>query len=715
MLKRLFLLIAVTGAAGQAFAEIPPEGVAAPANGETGVRESGGVGEGVEQYQGADASYTPWVLSDGKEAEARGDRLETRQEVAQEVRTLKLQNVVPPIRFESGEAAISEEYIAQLREVLEGMKDRANVRLHFVGHSDNVALSGALQAQYGDNLGLSRERAGTTAEFFQRALDLPPESISYEGRGEAEPIAGNDTEAGRAQNRRVEVEVWYDEISDVLVEREVLVAEDFNRIKVCRVETVCKLRYKEGHARRARVRNLIAPLRYDAQSTAIPAAFLQQLQQALHNLRDKQNVVLKFIGHSDNLPLAGREARIYGSPLGLSRARARRVALAVQDALALPSGAVDSDGKGDARPVAANDTEQGRMLNRRIEVEFWYDDPLQELPDEPQLCPDAAAAETVTRVYDPPSGPIAPIYFNSPNPVIPPGYSQRLGRLMAELDGKANVRLRFIGTISNERLDRRTAAVYGDDIGLSTARARRVMEAIREALPLSDEQVEYEGRGYVQSEDVVNAGFVEADESRVTVQIVYDELALLDDAEGLDITRINREVQTQNPYALNLMRITVDGQPIDDPGKSVPDVQRCTDVALERAAIRFRFDNLDFKPRLNVSAWPTTVRYRDDINTAALENRVRFRLYSNYPAFIERAEVRLFEEAQSTRDEPLAVAAVDRDGFAEWDAAFDRYRAPGRELKYLLRVYDAEGRFDETRAQPLWVVDAIDVEALQSA
>jgi flagellar motor protein MotB len=715
MLKRLFLLIAVTGAAGQAFAEIPPEGVAVPANGETGVRESGGVGEGVEQYQAADASYTPWVLSDGQTAEERGDRLETRQEVAQAVRTRKLQNVVPPIRFESGEAAISEEYIAQLREVLEGMKNRANVRLHFVGHSDNVALSGTLQAQYGDNLGLSRERAGTTAEFFQRALDLPPESISYEGRGEAEPIAGNDTEAGRAQNRRVEVEVWYDEISDVLVEREVLVTEDFNRIKVCRVETVCKLRYKEGHARRARVRNLIAPLRYDAQSTAIPAAFLQQLQQALHNLRDKQNVVLKFIGHTDNLPLAGREARIYGSPLGLSRARARRVALAVQDALALPSGAVDSDGKGDARPVAANDTEQGRMLNRRIEVEFWYDDPLQELPDEPQLCPDAAAAETVTRVYDPPSGPIAPIYFNSPNPVIPPGYSQRLGRLMAELDDKANVRLRFIGTISNERLDRRTAAVYGDDIGLSTARARRVMEAIREALPLSDEQVEYEGRGYVQSEDVVNAGFVEADESRVTVQIVYDELALLDDAEGLEITHINREVQTQNPYALNLMRITVDGQPIDDPGKSVPDVQRCTDVALERAEIRFRFDNLDFKPRLNVSAWPTTVRYRDDINTAARENRVRFRLYSNYPAFIERAEVRLFEEAQSTRDEPLAVVAVDRDGFAEWDAAFDRYRAPGRELKYLLRVYDAEGRFDETRAQPLWVVDAIDVEALQSA
>ena len=40
-----------------------------------------------------------------------------------------------------------------------------------------------------------------------------------------------------------------------------------------------------------------------------------------------------------------------------------------------------------------NATANGRALNRRVEVEFWYDDPLQELPDEPQLCPETAGAE----------------------------------------------------------------------------------------------------------------------------------------------------------------------------------------------------------------------------------------------------------------------------------------------------------------------------------
>ena len=63
-------------------------------------------------------------------------------------------NLVPPIRFEVGVAEIPESTVAELRKILEGMRDRRNVRLHLVGHADNQPLSPALAAVFGDNEGL---------------------------------------------------------------------------------------------------------------------------------------------------------------------------------------------------------------------------------------------------------------------------------------------------------------------------------------------------------------------------------------------------------------------------------------------------------------------------------------------------------------------------------------------------------------------------------
>ncbi len=677
-----------------------------------GVRETAPLGEAVEKQLAPDVPLQLWSQDDSIYDKNRGDRIETQQVTEKVVKTVKLHNVVPPIRYASGDYEIPESYVGMLRDILDSMKDRRNVRLHFVGHSDDVKLRGALKARLGDNVGLSRERAGTAAEFFQRALDLPPESISYEGLGDSHPVASNVTADGKAQNRRVEVEVWYDELEDKVVEKQVVVAEKLNRVKVCRVETVCKLTYKEGHAKRTRVKNLVPPLHFAEDTTELPEDFKNHILQALNNLSNKQNVVVKLIGYTDNTPLTGRDERIYGNPVGLSKARARRAALALQDALKLQSSAIESDGRGSATPVASNDTEAGRALNRRIEVEFWYDDMLAELPDEPQLCPEDAAAETVTRVYEPPSGPIPPVYYEHGSPVISDGYVERLRSILAEVKDKSNVRLRFTGYTNNERLDRRTAMVYGDDVGLSMARARRAMEYVKPRLALNDKQVEFDGRGYVQTGDVVNAGFIEADVSRVEVEVVYDELAVLDELEGVDVQRLKREVSTTNPYALNYMRITVDGKPVDDPNKSIPDVERCTDVALEKADVQFKFDNLDLKPRLNATAWPNSVRYQDDAATDFPDNRVQFRAYSNYPGLIERAEIRIFDKDTSLRDKPLAVVEMDKNGRAEWLAQFDDYKAPGRELKYVLRVYDKANNYDETSAQALWIVDKVD-EKLQ--
>lgn len=673
------------------------------------------LGANTEQLLPPDEVFNLWVQDETFFKPREEDRVEVQKVLDKQAETFKLENAVPPISFRSGEADIPESAVTQLREVLNGLKHRANVRVHFIGHTDSDALGPALAAKYGDNIGLSRARAEIAAEFFQRALDLEPESVTYDGVGDTKAIASNDTEAGKRKNRRVEVQVWYDEITETAIDKEVVVeAAGLNRVKVCRTETVCKLQYRAGNAKRARLRNLVPPLRLDVGQADIPAEFIRQINEVLNNLRDKKNVVVHFVGHTDNLPLSDAAERIYRDHLGLSKARARRVALAIQEAMGLPNTAVSSTGKGSAFPVASNDTEKGRALNTRVEVEFWHDDPFQEFTADPQACPEAAVAETVTLAYDPPTGPIPAIRFKEGKPVVPEGYSSRLKSLMDDISDKSNVRLGFTGYTNNERMDRRAAMVYGDDIGLSTSRARRAMEAVQTELRLSDKQVEYEGMGFVQSKDVANTGFQQFDTSRVEVQVLYDELAVLEENEGLDITRINREATAHNPFGLNLMRITVDGVPEYDPYKNVADLQRCTDVALEKADIQFRFDNLEMRPRLNVTAWPNTIRYRDDTETELAENSVSFRAYSNYQSFIKRAEVRIFRDEQASTDAPLAVVAMDENNLARWSADFETFTAPLIKLKYLLRVYGVEGHFDETSALPLWLVDRLSEDAMKT-
>ena len=129
----------------------------------------------------------------------------------------------------------------------------------------------------------------------------------------------------------------------------------------------------------------------------------------------------------------------------------------------------------------------------------------------------------------------------------------------------------------------------------------------REQMTSTPAQAEHEGRGYVQSNDVVNEGFTQEGTSHIVVQVVYDEPAMLDDYEGVDITTLTRELSPKNPFALNLMRITVDGEPIDDPNRSsrtssaAPTSRWSTPTSCSSSTTCSR------APRLSVSAWPTTV------------------------------------------------------------------------------------------------------------
>jgi outer membrane protein OmpA-like peptidoglycan-associated protein len=72
--------------------------------------------------------------------------------------------------------------------------------INVIGHTDSVG-----PAEY--NQGLSERRATSVAKYLETVGEVRPERMEISGRGENDPMADNDTDEGRALNRRVVIEV----------------------------------------------------------------------------------------------------------------------------------------------------------------------------------------------------------------------------------------------------------------------------------------------------------------------------------------------------------------------------------------------------------------------------------------------------------------------------------------------------------------------------
>ena len=114
--------------------------------------------------------------------------------------------VLQPIRFETGNSEIDPATVGILRRAVERY-GADQVRLSLVGHTDNVPLGAVRQKQFGSNQRLSEVRAEAVAVQLRKRFGLAEDAVTYSGRGESEPIASNATAEGRAQNRRVDIEL----------------------------------------------------------------------------------------------------------------------------------------------------------------------------------------------------------------------------------------------------------------------------------------------------------------------------------------------------------------------------------------------------------------------------------------------------------------------------------------------------------------------------
>lgn len=116
-------------------------------------------------------------------------------------------NLLDEILFDSGSAAVKpegREVLDQVGEALKGVGDRAIV---IEGHTDDVAIAGELAKRFPTNWELSAARAISVVRYLQEAAGLPPERLSAVGFGAYRPLESNETPAGRARNRRIEIKL----------------------------------------------------------------------------------------------------------------------------------------------------------------------------------------------------------------------------------------------------------------------------------------------------------------------------------------------------------------------------------------------------------------------------------------------------------------------------------------------------------------------------
>lgn len=107
------------------------------------------------------------------------------------------------VLFESGKAELSKDGEMAIMEVAVVLKQFPDRKFMVVGHTDSVPLK---NSTYKDNWELSTARAVQVTEFLIGA-GLKPESLLAAGYGQYDPVKSNKTEAGRKENRRIEIVV----------------------------------------------------------------------------------------------------------------------------------------------------------------------------------------------------------------------------------------------------------------------------------------------------------------------------------------------------------------------------------------------------------------------------------------------------------------------------------------------------------------------------
>lgn len=116
------------------------------------------------------------------------------------------------VLFESGEAELTPlglEIMKQVGQVLASLPEKY---IQVEGHTDNNPIYGQLQKRYPTNWELSTARATSVLRYLIEQSGMNREHFSATGYADTQPVKSNETEEGRAQNRRVEIVLYPEKV-----------------------------------------------------------------------------------------------------------------------------------------------------------------------------------------------------------------------------------------------------------------------------------------------------------------------------------------------------------------------------------------------------------------------------------------------------------------------------------------------------------------------
>ncbi len=112
---------------------------------------------------------------------------------------------IDKILFDSGSTRIKERGREVLLTLAKSFGIDTNQTIVVEGHTDNVDIGYPLRQRFPSNWELSTARAASVVRFLQQKAKIKPERLTATGFSYFRPVALNDTEETRSQNRRIEI------------------------------------------------------------------------------------------------------------------------------------------------------------------------------------------------------------------------------------------------------------------------------------------------------------------------------------------------------------------------------------------------------------------------------------------------------------------------------------------------------------------------------